>query len=126
MSTEGIIGLVVGTLVPASTVLFVTVQALIYMYTMHQQELGLIPTLSNRFSSWSYLEIGFFLCAIGGASLRLWCFKVLNKYFTFNLTVKKNHELITTGPYSYLVHPSVSIFILILILLSVIRIILIK
>jgi protein-S-isoprenylcysteine O-methyltransferase Ste14 len=78
---------------------------------MSLQEIGLIPILSNRFSGWTLLEVEFFLCAIGGASLRLWCFKCLQKFFTFNVTVKKDHKLITTGPYSLLVHPAVSIFV---------------
>lgn len=38
--------------------------------------------------------------------LRMWCYNTLGKYFTFVIGVKKDHKLITDGPYHYLVHPS--------------------
>ncbi|GES79499.1 ICMT-domain-containing protein [Rhizophagus clarus] len=66
----------------------------------------MIPILNRRFLDWNLLEAVLFSFSIGGALLRLWCFKCLNEYFTFNITIKKNHKLITTGPYSLLVHPS--------------------
>lgn len=39
-------------------------------------------------------------------SLRFWCYSVLGEMFTFNLMIKKDHKLIQTGPYKYLIHPS--------------------
>ena len=39
-------------------------------------------------------------------SLRMYCYWVLGHFFTFSLLIKKGHQLITTGPYQYLVHPS--------------------
>ncbi|CAI2190502.1 7929_t:CDS:2 [Funneliformis geosporum] len=71
---------------------------------MYQQEIGSIPIL-HQFSDWSLLEIICFLCSIGGSLLRLWCFDSLKEYFSF-ATIKKDHKLITTGPYSLLIHPS--------------------
>ena len=41
-----------------------------------------------------------------GFGLRMYCYYVLGKFFTFDLCVKQNHQLIKTGPYKYLVHPS--------------------
>lgn len=37
---------------------------------------------------------------------RLWSMRVLGKYFTFVVTIEKDHKLIKEGPYRYLVHPS--------------------
>ena len=41
-----------------------------------------------------------------GASLRIWCYRTLGKHFTFVLSMKKDQELVTTGPYSVVRHPS--------------------
>ncbi|XP_006456175.1 hypothetical protein AGABI2DRAFT_227997 [Agaricus bisporus var. bisporus H97] len=40
------------------------------------------------------------------AILRLWCFKCLGHLFTFEITIRPKHELITHGPYAYVRHPS--------------------
>ncbi|KAF8624128.1 hypothetical protein AX15_006034 [Amanita polypyramis BW_CC] len=45
------------------------------------------------------------LIAVGTAT-RVWCYRELGKYFTFELSIQKDHELITTGPYSIVRHPS--------------------
>ncbi|PPR01003.1 hypothetical protein CVT24_000584 [Panaeolus cyanescens] len=50
--------------------------------------------------------------AVGGgltlvaAILRIWCFKSLGPFFTFEITIRPKHELITTGPYAWVRHPS--------------------
>jgi protein-S-isoprenylcysteine O-methyltransferase Ste14 len=41
-----------------------------------------------------------------GAAIRYWCFHELGRYFTFHITLLKNHKLVTTGPYSIVRHPS--------------------
>ncbi|EIW83280.1 hypothetical protein CONPUDRAFT_164250 [Coniophora puteana RWD-64-598 SS2] len=46
------------------------------------------------------------LLAIAGSQLRLLCFRVLGRHFTFELSVRKDHSLITLGPYSVVRHPS--------------------
>lgn len=38
--------------------------------------------------------------------LRLWCYKTLGHLFTFEITIRPKHELITHGPYAYVRHPS--------------------
>lgn len=38
--------------------------------------------------------------------LRMWCYQKLDKFFTFTIMVKKDHILIDDGPYKYLIHPS--------------------
>jgi protein-S-isoprenylcysteine O-methyltransferase Ste14 len=44
--------------------------------------------------------------AIGGTLLRVWCYKTLAKAFTFEPSVKEGHELVRSGPYKYVRHPS--------------------
>jgi len=51
--------------------------------------------------------------AITGASLialgtlyRMHCYRVMKGFFTFDLSVRQNHKLIKTGPYSLVRHPS--------------------
>jgi len=43
---------------------------------------------------------------LGGAALRVMCFRQLGKDFTFELTVREDHKLVTGGPYAYVRHPS--------------------
>ncbi|CAG8571113.1 10742_t:CDS:2 [Acaulospora morrowiae] len=77
---------------------------------MYQQDNGNTTYLNNenmnRLSEWT---VGYSLVtfvSILGTILRLWCFAVLDEFFTFDITIKKNHKLITNGPYKYLIHPS--------------------
>ncbi len=44
--------------------------------------------------------------AIAGGALRAWCYREPGKYFTFEMSVAKDHRLVTTGPYSIVRHPS--------------------
>ena len=39
-------------------------------------------------------------------TLRLWCYKTLGSLFTFEVTIRPNHKLITSGPYAIVRHPS--------------------
>ena len=41
-----------------------------------------------------------------GATIRLLCFRTLGQFFTFELSIKKEHKLVTSGPYSIVRHPS--------------------
>jgi protein-S-isoprenylcysteine O-methyltransferase Ste14 len=43
--------------------------------------------------------------AIGGA-LRLYCILTLGKLWSFQISVRKEHKLVTSGPYSIVRHPS--------------------
>jgi protein-S-isoprenylcysteine O-methyltransferase Ste14 len=52
------------------------------------------------------------ILSISGFSLRMFCFYTLGEFFTFNLGTRKNHTLIKTGPYAYILHPSYSAYIL--------------
>ncbi|KAL4255250.1 Protein-S-isoprenylcysteine O-methyltransferase [Pleurotus pulmonarius] len=39
-------------------------------------------------------------------AIRLWCFATLGDHFDFQVNIKKTHRLITSGPYSFVRHPS--------------------
>ncbi|KIJ66842.1 hypothetical protein HYDPIDRAFT_38294 [Hydnomerulius pinastri MD-312] len=49
--------------------------------------------------------------ALGGCIFRLLCYRTLGRFFTFQLSIRKEHTLITTGPYAYVRHPSYTGFI---------------
>ncbi|KAF9308829.1 hypothetical protein BG003_010553 [Podila horticola] len=44
--------------------------------------------------------------AMAGHALRVWAIQSLAKFFTFQLTIRKGHQLIGHGPYTYLRHPA--------------------
>ncbi|KAH7925136.1 hypothetical protein BV22DRAFT_457915 [Leucogyrophana mollusca] len=41
-----------------------------------------------------------------GTSIRIWCYRELGRLYTFELTLRPNHELVTTGPYAIVRHPA--------------------
>lgn len=43
---------------------------------------------------------------IAGSSLRLLCFREMGVHFTFKLSLRPDHKLIRTGPYSIVRHPA--------------------
>lgn len=49
--------------------------------------------------------LGYVLMAIGGLG-RVWCYRTLGKFFTFQLSIRQSHQLIKDGPYAYVRHPS--------------------
>lgn len=49
----------------------------------------------------------------GAACLRLWAFRTLGRFFTFEMSVKQDHALVTAGPYAVVRHPAyMSVFLL--------------
>lgn len=46
------------------------------------------------------------ILVIAGSLIRLRCYREMGRQFTFRLTVRDGHKLITTGPYSIVRHPS--------------------
>lgn len=61
---------------------------------------------SFLYHRWSIHDVLSVSLVAAGSLLRLWCYRTLGKYFTFHVTIFKDHQLITTGPYKHLVHPS--------------------
>jgi protein-S-isoprenylcysteine O-methyltransferase Ste14 len=49
--------------------------------------------------------VGWFFALFGGF-IRLACYRTLGDLFTFELSIRKNHRLITSGPYAVVRHPS--------------------
>ncbi|KAI1781608.1 ICMT-domain-containing protein [Ganoderma leucocontextum] len=47
-------------------------------------------------------------CALGiaGGSIRAWCHRSLGQFFTWEVAVRDDHQLITSGPYLIARHPS--------------------
>lgn len=44
--------------------------------------------------------------AVAGGLARWWCYRTLGRFFTFQLSVRKGHHIVTTGPYAVIRHPS--------------------
>ena len=45
---------------------------------------------------------------ISAGLLRIQCYRTLGRFFTFEVSIHKGHQLVTTGPYSIVRHPSYS------------------
>lgn len=48
---------------------------------------------------------GTFLAGLGGY-IRYSCYRALGKFFTFEMSIRKGHQLITNGPYRVVRHPA--------------------
>jgi len=47
-----------------------------------------------------------FVLVVAGTLLRIECYRCLAKNFTYELSVKKDHKLVTDGPYKFVRHPA--------------------
>ncbi|KAG2063516.1 hypothetical protein BDR04DRAFT_1062715, partial [Suillus decipiens] len=47
-----------------------------------------------------------------GGMLRLYCILTLRKFWSFQLSIRKEHRIVTNGPYSIVRHPSYADFLL--------------
>jgi len=54
----------------------------------------------------SPMFVGGSILQYASAYVRLLCFRTLGRHFTFELSLRNEHKLITTGPYSIVRHPS--------------------
>ncbi|KDR70179.1 hypothetical protein GALMADRAFT_144855 [Galerina marginata CBS 339.88] len=52
-----------------------------------------------------FMIVGAF-SSVSAAALRVWCFRSLGPFFTFEITIRPKHELVTHGPYAWVRHPS--------------------
>ena len=57
-----------------------------------------------RALSWTFLAAVMIL--VIGTTIRLACYNALGRFFTFELALKPDHTLVTSGPYSVVRHPS--------------------
>jgi len=46
------------------------------------------------------------ILVISSTFILLLCYRVLGRHFTYHLTIRDNHQLIVSGPYSIVRHPS--------------------
>ncbi|OSX57364.1 hypothetical protein POSPLADRAFT_1061572 [Postia placenta MAD-698-R-SB12] len=44
--------------------------------------------------------------AVAGGIVRYQCYRTMGRFFTFEITMRNGHRLVTTGPYAYVRHPS--------------------
>ncbi|MEP7072029.1 MAG: isoprenylcysteine carboxylmethyltransferase family protein [Verrucomicrobiota bacterium] len=58
--------------------------------------------LSHR-NFWRALGVGLF---VGGIALRWWAIVTLGRFFTVDVQIAKNHELVERGPFRLIRHPS--------------------
>ncbi|KAF9420309.1 hypothetical protein BGZ76_004102 [Entomortierella beljakovae] len=57
----------------------------------------------NDMKPWHWAAI---IISLAGVAFRKWAFITLDRFFTYQLTIRKDHKLVHTGPYKYLRHPS--------------------
>lgn len=77
----------------------------------------LFPQLSTFIDPlpWTFTSVlGYILMIVGGWG-RLWCYKTLGRFFTYQITIRHSHKLIRTGPYAYVRHPSYTFAIILVI-----------
>src|SRR5690349_16274733 len=53
-----------------------------------------------------FMDYIWFVGVLCGFILRMYAYYTLGYFFTFMITIRKDHKLIKTGPYKYLVHPA--------------------
>ncbi|THV06658.1 hypothetical protein K435DRAFT_644578 [Dendrothele bispora CBS 962.96] len=97
--------------------IFALLQALNYDPSSHKTRWfidTLTPTTHPSENKWTYvtetlrptpqLMLGTVL-AVSGGLIRRACYKAMKEMFTFELSIRKEHRLVTSGPYAYLRHP---------------------
>ena len=52
------------------------------------------------------LALAAYALAITGGLTRVWCHRTLGRFFTWEMSVRADHRLVTAGPYSLVRHPS--------------------
>lgn len=53
----------------------------------------------------TFIDYFYILLAIVGMFIRLWAYYTLGELFTFEIGIRKDHNIITSGPYRYFAHP---------------------
>src|SRR6266511_1437639 len=59
---------------------------------------------ANSIQMTKWFLIGTFMTAFGGY-IRWSCYRALGRLFTFEMSIRDEHELVTQGPYAWVRHP---------------------
>jgi protein-S-isoprenylcysteine O-methyltransferase Ste14 len=88
-------------------VLYLSLQAFLpsLISTLYPQ----IPAFINPLPFTPISVLGYIFMIVGGLG-RIWCYKTLGRFFTYEITIRNSHKLIKTGPYAYVRHPSYTFF----------------
>ena len=78
-----------------------------HLFSFHTQKTPLPSLLTSPATLPPVFVLGCLATAASGA-LRLACYKTLGSLFTFELTLRSDHRLVTGGPYAFVRHPSYS------------------
>lgn len=116
VANEGVIGFVMVAIGPRFSKLIIltsTIYQMIYLFAQISPKdsnnflFSFMPTIDNDdLLPMNYLTIiGFTFMIIGGIG-RIWCYRTLGNFFTYEITIRNSHKLIKTGPYAYVRHPS--------------------
>lgn len=71
------------------------------IYTLYK----LMHVYFLSFSPLTFLDWLLFSVATFGILIRLWSYYELGNLYTFDIGIRKDHKIISTGPYRYLAHP---------------------
>jgi len=88
-----------------------TLYQVLYLY-LQAFSPSLISTLFPQISTFinplplTLVSVLGYILSIVGSLGRIWCYKTLGVFFTFQITIRNSHKLIKTGPYAYVRHPS--------------------
>src|SRR4051794_15328396 len=74
-------------ILPYIFVIFWSLFTSFYLYIMYQQEHENVAIINARFSEWTFFDIVFYTTSIMGCCFRLWCFRTLKNFFTYNVTI---------------------------------------
>ncbi|KAH9895821.1 ICMT-domain-containing protein [Cubamyces lactineus] len=68
----------------------------------------LLPLGPTSSESFRLTPLSAFACALGiaGGLIRFWCYRTLGRFFTWEVSVQREHKLVTDGPYAIVRHPS--------------------
>lgn len=66
----------------------------------------LFPAGSLDAIGWSLPALIGGIIVIAASGLRIWSMRTLDRLFTFEVSIRPKHRLVTTGPYDFVRHPS--------------------
>ncbi|RDX41662.1 ICMT-domain-containing protein [Lentinus brumalis] len=96
--------------ITSSTKLFLCVHALCEAATISTYQLlpSSSPHQASGATAVAMTALVTMACVLGiaGGLIRVWCHRTLGRLFTWEMAVLDEHKLVTTGPYSFVRHPS--------------------